>query len=158
MMKSFAAKPQDIQNNWIHIDADGLVLGRLATKIAIILRGKNKPYFSTHLNCGDHVVVTNAAKIVLTGKKKENEKYYRHTGHPGGIKETTAAKILEGKKPEDVLIKAVTRMLPKESPLARAQLKNLRVYPGAEHPHAAQAPKTLDFAALNPKNSKKESE
>lgn len=153
-MSTYVAKPQDIQRNWFVIDAEGVVLGRLASKVAMILRGKHKPMFSTNLDVGDHVVIINADKVKLTGKKMTNKIYYRHTGHPGGIKETTPEKIFAGKFPERVVQMAVKRMMPKDSPLARQQLTKLNVYAGGEHPHTAQQPKVLDFAAQNPKNKR----
>lgn len=154
-MKTYSAKPQDIKREWLIIDAEGVVLGRLAAHVAKILRGKHKPTFTPHMDCGDHVVIINASKVKLTGGSKRSEKtYYWHTGYPGGIKERTAEAILSGRFPERVIEKAVERMLPKDSPLARDQFKKLRVYAGAEHPHEAQQPKTLDFAAMNPKNKR----
>lgn len=153
-MKTYSAKPSDVKRDWWVIDAEGVVLGRLAANVAMILRGKHKPMFTPHIDCGDHVVVINADKVRLTGKKRENKKYYRHTGYPGGIKEATAGHILDGRFPERVIQKAVERMLPKDSPLARQQFTKLKVYGGAEHPHTAQQPKTLDMAAKNPKNKR----
>lgn len=147
-------KPSDVKKDWILIDAEGLVTGRLASHIAKILRGKNKATFTPNIDTGDNVVVINADKIVLTGRKWDAKKYFWHTGHPGGIKERTARKVIEGRFPTRVLEKAVERMMPKESPLARAQMKKLHIYAGAEHPHEAQQPKTLDFAAMNPKNKR----
>ncbi len=133
------------------IDASGLVVGRLASIIAARLRGKHLPTFSPHVDCGDNVIVINAAKIALTGQKREKKVYYHHSGHIGGIKARTARWILEGKFPERVVEKAVERMLPR-GPLGRRQLANLRVYPGPDHPHAAQQPEKLDVAAMNRKN------
>jgi large subunit ribosomal protein L13 len=153
-MKSFSAKPSDIQNKWWVIDAEGVVLGRLASQVAMMLRGKHKPSFTAHMDCGDHVVIVNADKVALTGKKRENKTYHWHTGHPGGIKERVAGDILDGRFPERVVQKAVERMLPKDSPLARQQFGKLRVYAGAEHPHEAQQPQVLDFASKNPKNKR----
>jgi large subunit ribosomal protein L13 len=153
-MSTFSAKPADVKKEWVMIDAEGVVLGRLATEIAKILRGKNKTIFTPHIDTGDNVVIINADKVKLTGKKRSNKVYYRHTGHPGGIKEATADFILSGPYPERVIQKAVERMMPKESPLARHQLAKLHVYPGKEHPHTAQSPKVLDFAAANPKNKR----
>ena len=153
-MKTYSAKPADVKKDWWIIDAEDGVLGRLAANVAMILRGKHKPMFTPHIDCGDHVVIINADKVRLTGKKRENKKYYRHTGYPGGIKEATASFILDGRFPERVIQKAVERMLPKDSPLARQQFGKLKVYGGAEHPHAAQQPKTLDLAAKNPKNKR----
>jgi large subunit ribosomal protein L13 len=150
-MKTFSAKPAEVEKKWILIDAANLVVGRLATLVAMRLRGKHKPTFTPHVDMGDNVVVINAEKVVLTGRKLDQKIYYRHTGYPGGIKERVARKVLEGRFPERVLEKAVERMLPR-GPLGRQQLKNLRVYAGAEHPHEAQQPEALDVAALSPKN------
>ena len=152
-MKTFSATPKDIEKSWTLIDADGLVVGRLAVLIATRLRGKHKPGYTPHLDCGDNIIVINAGNVVLTGNKRADKVYHWHTGYPGGIKDRTAAKILEGKHPERVLQKAVERMIPR-GPLGRQQLKNLRIYPGPEHPHAAQEPVTLDVAALNTKNAR----
>lgn len=152
-MKTYSAKPADIEKNWILIDADGVVLGRLASKVANILRGKTKPTYTPHMDCGDNVIIINADKVKLTGNKRADKKYYWHTGHPGGIKERTAEKILEGRFPERVVEKAVERMVPR-GPLGRQQMRNLRVYAGTEHPHEAQNPTVLDFAAQNPKNKR----
>ncbi len=150
-MKTFSAKPENIEKKWILIDAKGLVVGRLASIIAKRLRGKHLPSFTPHMDMGDNIIVINADKIVLTGKKLDQRKFFWHTGYPGGIKERTSRQILEGKFPERVLENAVRRMLPK-GPLARKQLKNLRIYAGSEHPHIAQQPEILDVASLNPKN------
>ncbi|WP_319410300.1 50S ribosomal protein L13 [uncultured Cohaesibacter sp.] len=152
-MKTFSANPSNIEKKWILIDAEGLVLGRLASLIAMRLRGKHKATFTPHMDCGDNVIVINADKVKLTGRKYENKKYYWHTGHPGGIKERTARQIIEGKFPERVIQKAVQRMLP-GGPLSRVQMSNLRVYGGAEHPHEAQSPELLDVKSLNSKNAK----
>ena len=151
-MKTFSAKPSDIDKKWLLINADGLVLGRLASLIAMRLRGKHKPSYTPHVDCGDFVVVINADKVRFTGKKLTDKIYYWHTGHPGGIKERTAGNILGGRFPERILEKAVERMLPKESPLARKQMTHLRIYTTGEHPHAAQNPETIAFADLNAKN------
>ncbi|MHA1601150.1 MAG: 50S ribosomal protein L13 [Alphaproteobacteria bacterium] len=150
-MKTYNAKPSDIEKKWFVVDADGVVLGRLAVRIANILRGKHKPTYTPHMDCGDNIIVVNADKVRLTGNKLAGKVYYRHTGHPGGIKETTAGRILEGKHPERVILKAVERMVPRGS-LGRQQMRNLRVYAGAKHPHEAQAPAVLDIGAENPKN------
>jgi large subunit ribosomal protein L13 len=150
-MKTFSQKPADVVKKWVLIDAEGLVVGRLATIVANRLRGKHKPTFTPHVDDGDNVVVINADKVALTGKKYTDKVYYWHTGHPGGIKERTARDILEGRFPERVVEKAVERMIPR-GPLGRRQMKNLRVYAGAEHPHTAQQPETLDVAALSTKN------
>jgi len=154
MMKTYSANPADIEKKWILIDAEGLVVGRLAAFVATRLRGKHKPTYTPHMDCGDNVVVVNADKAVFTGNKLDQKKYYWHTGYPGGIKERTARKVIEGRFPERVVEKAVERMLPR-GPLGRQQFRNLRVYAGAEHPHAAQQPETLDVAALNPKNQRR---
>ncbi len=151
-MKTYSMKPAEVDKKWVLIDADGLILGRLAALIAIRLRGKNKPGYTPHVDCGDNVIVVNAEKVQLTGRKREQEVFYWHTGYPGGIKGRTLGQILAGKHPERLLQKAVERMLPKESPLARQQLKNLRVYAGPNHPHEAQQPERLDIGALNRKN------
>ena len=152
-MKTYSAKPSEVDKKWVLIDADGLVLGRLAALIAMRLRGKHKPSFTPHIDCGDNVIVVNAGKVHLTGRKREQKTYYRHTGFPGGIKEITAAKVLDGAHPERVLLKAVERMLP-GGPLSRKQMGNLRVYTGTDHPHVAQQPETLDVRAMNSKNAR----
>ncbi|HVU22309.1 MAG TPA: 50S ribosomal protein L13 [Rhizomicrobium sp.] len=151
-MKTYSAKPSEIEKKWVLIDAEGLVVGRLASIIALRLRGKHKATFTPHMDCGDNVIVVNAAKVVLTGDKLKKKTYYHHTGYIGGIKERTAGAILGGKFPERVVEKAVERMLPR-GPLGRRQLSNLRVYPGTEHPHEAQQPEALDIAKMNPKNN-----
>lgn len=150
-MKTFTAKPAEIEKKWVLIDASGLVVGRLATIIAMRLRGKHRPNYTPHVDCGDNVVVINAEKVVLTGRKLEQKVYHHHTGYPGGIKERKAKFILEGKFPERVIEKAVERMLD-EGPLARKQFGNLRVYKGGQHPHEAQKPESLDVAKMNRKN------
>jgi large subunit ribosomal protein L13 len=152
-MSTFTLKTADIEKKWVLIDAKGLVVGRLASVIAMRLRGKHKPTYTPHLDCGDNVIVINADKVVFTGRKREQKVYYHHTGHPGGIKERTAKYILDGRFPERVVEKAVERMVPR-GPLGRKQMLNLRVYPGTEHPHEAQQPETLDVAAMNPKNAR----
>jgi large subunit ribosomal protein L13 len=152
-MKTFSANPSNIEKKWILIDAEGLVLGRLASLIAMRLRGKHKATFTPHMDCGDNVIVINADKVKLTGRKYENKKYYWHTGHPGGIKERTARQIIEGRFPNRVIEKAVQRMMP-GGPLTRTQLSNLRVYAGAEHPHEAQSPELLDVKSMNAKNAR----
>jgi len=152
-MKTYSAKPTEIEKKWVLIDAAGLVVGRLASQIALILRGKNKPTFTPHMDCGDNVIVINAAKVVMTGKKMTDKIYYRHTGYPGGIKETTPARIIEGKFPGRVIMKAVERMLP-GGPLSRKQLTNLKVFAGPEHRHGAQNPTVLDIGARNSKNKR----
>jgi len=151
-MTTYSAKPSEIEKKWVLIDADGLVVGRLAALIATRLRGKHKPSYTPHMDCGDNVIVVNAAKALLTGNKLKDKVYHWHTGYIGGIKERTAGAIMSGKHPERVVEKAVERMLPR-GPLGRKQLSNLRVYPGTEHPHEAQQPQALDVAALNAKNA-----
>ncbi len=151
--KTHSTKTADIEKKWILIDAKGLVVGRLASLIAMRLRGKHRPTFTPHMDDGDHIIVVNADQVVFTGRKREQKVYYHHTGYPGGIKERTAKFILDGRFPERVVEKAVERMLPR-GPLGRKQLGNLRVYKGADHPHEAQQPVTLDVAALNPKNAR----
>lgn len=152
-MKTYSAKPSEVERKWLLIDAEDVVLGRLAVIIATMLRGKHKPTYTPHIDCGDHVVVINAEKVKLTGRKLTDKRFYWHTGYPGGIKDRTMAELLEGKTPELVIEKAVQRMVPK-GPMGRAQLKKLRVYAGPAHPHEAQQPETLDVAALNPKNKR----
>lgn len=152
-MRTFSQKPLEVEKKWVIIDATDLVVGRMASIIAMRLRGKHKPSFTPHVDDGDNVVVINADKIALTGNKRANKKYYWHTGHPGGIKERTAAQLLDGRFPERVVEKAVERMIPR-GPLGRRQLKNLRVYAGSDHPHEAQQPEVLDIAAMNSKNKK----
>ncbi len=142
-MKTFSAKPSDIERNWYVVDAKGKVLGRLATAISMILRGKNKAIFTPHMDTGDFVIVVNADKVKLTGNKLTDKKYYSHSGYPGGLKETTAGKLLK-EKPERVLISAVRGMLPKNR-LGRQLIKKLKIYAGPEHPHTAQNPKLLNI-------------
>ena len=143
-MKTYSMKPAEVQKKWFVVDAEGLVLGRMAAVIANTLRGKHKPGYTPHVDCGDNVVVINADKVALTGRKLTDKVYYRHTGYPGGIKARTAGQILKGNRPEDVIVLAVQRMLPRNT-LARKQLTNLKVYAGAEHPHTAQQPQNLEI-------------
>jgi len=153
MQKTTASlKPADVEKKWIVIDAENAVVGRLASFIAMRLRGKHRADYTPHVDCGDFVVVVNADKVKFTGKKLQDKIYYWHTGHPGGVKQRTAGAILGGKYPERILEKAVERMLPKESPLARKQMTHLRIYNAPEHPHEAQNPETIAFAGLNAKN------
>ncbi len=152
-MKTFSAKPAEVTKKWVVIDAKGLVVGRLASLVSMRLRGKHLPTYTPHVDCGDHVIVINAAQVVLTGRKRDNKVYYHHTGFIGGIKERTAKSILEGRFPERVVEKAVERMIPR-GPLGRKQMGNLRVYGGADHPHEAQQPEALDVASLNRKNTR----
>ena len=154
MMKTISAKAADIERKWHVIDAEGVILGRLAAVIATRLRGKHKPLYTPHVDCGDNIIVINAEKVRLTGRKMQDKRYYRHTGHPGGIKETSPEKIFSGKFPQRVVEKAVERMIPR-SPLGRQVLTKLHVYAGTEHPHAAQQPEVLDVAGMNPKNKRK---
>ncbi|WP_298728267.1 50S ribosomal protein L13 [uncultured Ferrovibrio sp.] len=153
-MKTYNAKESEVDKKWVLIDAEGLVLGRLASLIAMRLRGKHKAIFTPNADTGDHVVVINAEKVRVTGRKAQQKTFYWHTGYPGGIKGRTIGEGLNGRFPERVIIKAVERMLPKESPLARRQLTKLKVYKGPNHPHEAQQPVKLDVAALNPKNKR----
>ncbi len=151
--KTYNTKPADVQKKWVLIDAEDLVVGRLASIIAMRLRGKHLPTYTPYVDDGDHVIVVNAEKVQFTGRKRQQQTYYWHTGYPGGIKSRTADKLLDGRFPERVLYKAVQRMMPKESPLARKQLTHLHIYAGPEHPHAAQQPEPLDVASLNSKNT-----
>ena len=150
-MSSYSARPDDIEKKWLLIDAENLVVGRLASIIAMHLRGKTKPTFTPHMDDGDYVIVINADKVAFTGNKWTKKYYYNHTGHPGGIKERRADQIRDGRFPDRIIRKAVERMLP-EGPLGNKQLTNLRVYSGADHPHEAQSPVKLDVASLNRKN------
>jgi large subunit ribosomal protein L13 len=150
-MKTYSAKPSEIEKKWVLIDAENLVVGRLASIIAMHLRGKHLATFTPHMDCGDNVIVINADKVKLTGRKLDNERFYWHTGYPGGIKDRTQRQLLEGRFPQRVVENAVRRMLPR-GPLGRTQMKNLRVYAGPDHPHAAQQPAVLDVASLNSKN------
>ncbi|WP_315833053.1 50S ribosomal protein L13 [Bradyrhizobium prioriisuperbiae] len=152
-MTTFSAKPAEVEKKWVLIDAKGLVVGRLATLVSMRLRGKHRPSYTPHVDDGDHVIIINAAQVVLTGRKRENKVYYNHTGFIGGIKERTAKSILEGRFPERVVEKAIERMIPR-GPLGRKQLGNLRVYAGPEHPHEAQQPELIDVASLNRKNTR----
>jgi large subunit ribosomal protein L13 len=151
MKTTKSAKPAEVEKKWHLIDADGLVVGRLATIVANLLRGKHKPSYTPHVDMGDHVVVINAEKVRFTGKKLGDKVYYKHTGYAGGLKDTTAAKVLEGRFPERVLEKAIERMIPR-GPLGRDQMRNLHLYAGPEHPHAGQSPELLDVAGMNRKN------
>jgi large subunit ribosomal protein L13 len=152
-MKTYSAKPAEVEKKWVLIDAEGVVLGRLASVVAMRLRGKHKPTFTPHIDCGDNVIIVNAEKIHLTGKKLTDKVFYWHTNHPGGIKGRTMGQLLEGKFPERVIVKAVERMITR-GPLGRQQMKNLRVYAGPAHPHEAQQPEALDVGAMNPKNKR----
>jgi large subunit ribosomal protein L13 len=152
-MKTYSAKPAEVEKKWVLIDAENLVVGRLATIVANMLRGKHKATYTPHVDMGDNVIVINAEKVVFTGRKLDQKEYHWHTGYPGGIKDRTARRVIEGRFPERVVEKAVERMLPR-GPLGRQQLKNLRVYAGAQHPHEAQQPETLDVAALSSKNKR----
>ncbi len=152
-MKTFSATPADIEKKWIVIDAEGVVLGRLASIVAMRLRGKHKPMYTPHMDCGDNVIIINADKVQMTGNKRTDKVYYWHTGYPGGIKNRTAEQLLEGKFPERVVTAAIKRMLPKNI-LARKILTNLRVYASATHPHEAQSPEVLDVKTMNSKNTR----
>ena len=150
-MKTFSLKTADIQKDWTLIDAQDIVVGRLAAQVAARLRGKHKPSFTPHMDCGDHIIVINAARAIFTGNKKADKIYYRHTGYPGGIRSIRAEEILAGRYPERVVLRAVKNMMPRGA-LAATQMKNLYVYAGAEHPHQGQNPVLLDLAALNRHN------
>ena len=152
-MKTYSAKPSDLEHNWFVIDADGVILGRLATIVATRLRGKHKPGFTPHMDCGDHIIVVNAEKVRLTGHKRDQDVFYWHTGYPGGIKGRTKGQILAGKHPQRVVEKAVERMIPR-GPLGRRVMRKLKVYAGSSHPHEAQQPAVLDVASMNPKNKR----
>jgi large subunit ribosomal protein L13 len=152
-MRTYSAKPSEIEKKWWIVDAEGVVLGRLASVLANYLRGKHKPTFTPHMDCGDNIVVINADKVKLTGNKLADKNFYWHTGYPGGIKSRTMGQILGGSHPERVIEKAVQRMISR-GPLARKQMSNLRIYAGTEHPHEAQQPEVLDVAAMNPKNKR----
>ena len=152
-MKTFSATPSDIEKRWIIVDAEGVVLGRLASVVAQRLRGKHKAIFTPHMDTGDNVIIVNADKVQITGRKRYDRMYYRHTGFPGGIKSTNADRILRGDHPERVVQMAVRRMLPGNK-LSRKLMGNLRVYAGTDHPHAAQEPEALDVAGMNPKNTR----
>lgn len=152
-MKTYSAKPSEVEKKWLLIDAEDVVLGRLAAIVAGRLRGKHKPTYTPHIDCGDNVIIINAGKVKLTGRKRANKIYYRHTGYPGGIKQVTAGEILDGNHPERVVLKAIERMIPK-GPLGREQFGNLRVYADAEHPHESQQPEVLDVGAMNAKNKR----
>ncbi|MBS0235979.1 MAG: 50S ribosomal protein L13 [Proteobacteria bacterium] len=152
---TYSAKPTEVEKRWFLIDAENMVLGRLAAEVAKILRGKHKPTYTPHIDCGDHVVIINAEKVLLTGNKKTQERFHWHTGYPGGIKEISPEKTLGGKFPQRVVERAILRMLPKESPLARHQFKGkLHVYASNKHPHEGQSPQVLDLVARNSKNKK----
>ena len=152
-MKTYAAKPAEVEKEWIVVDAENVVLGRLAAEIAKRLRGKHKPEFTPHVDCGDNVIVINADKVRMTGKKKDQDIYYWHTGWPGGIRGQSKGEMLNGRYPERVVYKAVERMIPR-GPLGRQIMRNLRVYAGSEHPHEAQQPAVVDIGAQNPKNQR----
>ncbi|MGE4482681.1 50S ribosomal protein L13 [Acidocella sp.] len=153
MKTTISIKPADVKKDWVLIDAEGLILGRLAAIVANRLRGKHKATFTPHVDCGDNIIIVNAEKVKVTGKKAEDSVFYYHTGFAGGIKGRSIKERLAGKNPQTVVEKAIERMITR-GPLQRQQMKNLHVYAGPEHPHAAQQPKTLDVAALNPKNKR----
>lgn len=152
-MNTYSAKPSEVEKKWYIVDAEDVVLGRLSVEISKILRGKHKPTYTPHIDCGDFVVIINAEKVKLTGKKLTDKIYYKHTGFPGGLKSTTPEKVFESKNPERVVIKAIERMVPRGK-LGRAQMTKLKVYAGSEHPHASQKPEVLDIASRNPKNKR----
>ena len=150
-MKTFSIRKEDIKKNWVLIDAEKAVLGRLAVISATILRGKNKPEYTPNQDCGDNLIIINADKVYLTGNKNTDKIYYRHTGHPGGIKETNPEKMKLKNKSTDIIKLAIKRMIPK-GPLGYQQLSNCKIYSGSEHLHSAQNPKTIDISQLNDKN------
>ena len=152
-MKTYSAKPSEVDKKWFLVDAEGVVLGRLASVLAMRLRGKHKPMYTPHIDCGDNIIVVNAKKVHMTGRKLSDRRYYWHTGFPGGIKNRTAGEIRDGKHPERLIVKAVERMISR-NPLGRAQMRKLHVYAGPNHPHEAQQPEVLDVAAMNPKNKR----
>ncbi|MBM3732772.1 MAG: 50S ribosomal protein L13 [Acidimicrobiia bacterium] len=152
-MKTYSAKPADVTRKWYVVDAEDVVLGRLASLLALRLRGKHKPMFSPNIDCGDNIIVINAEKVRLTGNKRARKVFHWHTGHPGGVKTRTMGQILESKAPERVIVKAVERMITR-NPMGRAQMRKLHVYAGPKHPHEAQNPEVLDLAAMNPKNKR----
>tara|TARA_B100000315_G_C14293890_1_gene458654 strand:- start:37 stop:501 length:465 start_codon:yes stop_codon:yes gene_type:complete len=152
-MRTYSATPSEVEQKWYLIDAEGAVLGRLAALVATRLRGKHKPTFTPHIDCGDHIVVINAEKVTLTGNKRDGKLHYWHTGYPGGIKSRRYGELLDGDRPEQVIERAVSRMVSR-GPLARAQLRKLHVYKGKEHPHDAQSPELLDLQKLNRKNTR----
>ncbi|NVK17734.1 MAG: 50S ribosomal protein L13 [Methylocystaceae bacterium] len=152
-MKTYTAKPSEVERKWFVIDAEDVVLGRLAAIVSQYLRGKHKPTYTPNIDTGDNIVIINAEKVQLTGRKRTDKVYYWHTGHPGGIKQRTAEQILDGEHPERVIEKAVQRMITR-SPLGRQQMKKLHIYAGSEHPHEAQKPEVLDVASMNDKNKR----
>jgi large subunit ribosomal protein L13 len=152
-MKTYSAKPSEVDKKWFVVDAEGVVLGRLASVLAMRLRGKHKPMYTPHIDCGDNIIVVNAKKVHLTGRKLSDRRHYWHTGFPGGIKSRTAGEIRDGKHPERLIVKAVERMISR-NPLGREQMRKLHVYAGPDHPHVAQQPEVLDVAAMNPKNKR----
>lgn len=152
-MKTYSARPADVVKKWVVIDADGLVLGRLASVIAMRLRGKHRPTYTPHIDTGDNIIVINAEKVKVTGKKLQDKVFYWHTGHPGGIKGRSIGQILGSAHPERVIEKAVERMMTSNN-LRRQLMRNLRIYAGAQHPHEAQNPEVLDVASMNPKNKR----
>ena len=153
MMSTYSAKLSDIERKWFVVDAEGLVLGRMASIVSMRLRGKHKPMYTPSMDCGDNIIIINADKIQLTGRKRTDKEFFWHTGHPGGIKSRTMNQILEGEHPERVVIKAVERMISR-NPLGRQQMRKLHVYASPDHPHGAQNPEVLDVAAMNPKNTR----
>ena len=151
--RTYVATPKDIEKQWFVVDAADVVLGRLASLVAMRVRGKHKPTYTPNMDCGDHIIVVNAQKVKLTGNKRNQKTYYWHTGYPGGIKSRTVDKILDGRFPARVIEKAVERMIPR-GPLGRNAMRNLHVYAGSDHPHEAQQPTALDVAGMNPKNKR----
>ena len=152
-MKTYSAKPSDVERKWYVVDAEGIALGRLSSLISVRLRGKHKPMYTPHIDCGDNIIVINAEKVRLTGRKRTDKYFHWYTGYPGGIKRRTVGSILDGRHPERVITKSVERMIRRTS-LGRQQMRKLHVYAGSEHPHQAQSPEVLDVAAMNPKNKR----
>lgn len=150
-MNTYSLKQKDIKKRWYLINAEGLVLGRLASKISILLRGKHKTNYTPHLDCGDNVVIINAKKVRLTGSKEKKKIYYKHTGYPGGLKETSFLKVINGKNPEIIIKKAVERMMTANA-LSKKQLSNLKIFADEKHTLDAQKPEIIDFASTNRKN------
>ncbi|MSQ87173.1 MAG: 50S ribosomal protein L13 [Alphaproteobacteria bacterium] len=153
-MKTYHAKPSEVHKKWLLIDAEGLILGRLAAIVATILRGKHKPMYTQHIDTGDNIIIINAEKVKLTGRKLEQKTYPWYSGYTSGLKDRPAKRIMLGEFPQRIIEEAVKRMMPKDSPLARAQFSKLKVYKGPSHPHEAQTPEVLDIASRNPKNKR----
>ena len=154
MKKTYVLKPAQVQKKWVLIDADGVTLGRLSALVAMRLRGKHKASFTPNVDCGDNIIIINAEKVRLTGKKEKFDMFYWHTGYPGGIKSRSKGQILAGRFPGRVIENAVRRMMPKDSPLARQQMTSLRIFAGSKHTHEAQQPEVVNIGGANPKNKR----